>query len=377
MRKIRVLHVISRFTAGGVEKWLVDLDSTLSTSDQIELDYWCISGKRADWDEFVSGKIYYSPNIERGKIRFLLSIASGEISFQSYDIVHLHLYRFSSIMAVFLKYAGARRIVVHSHNDKRSLERSLRLPKKILSKVYGWLSKFLFNILKPYKVGASNDAIQDLFGNRHFPPIPERIFCGVKVKNHLSKEKEAELREEFSLQKNTPCLVTVGSLTPQKNQIFLLNVSKYLKKLDIKFKLLIIGDGELRRSLEERIVEDRLDANVVLTGNRTDVQEILQNIGNIFLFPSAFEGLGLAFVEAQHSGLECVISDRVPNEAIFRQDLVATLSLDSYELWGEKIKNILALDYHQKIVEECSPFTIEMSAVNFNKFYDSIALDDE
>src|SRR5690606_37458874 len=72
-------------------------------------------------------------------------------------------------------------------------------------------------------------------------------------------------------------------------------------------------------------------------GSRSDIAQLLQAM-DVFLFPSLFEGLPVSLVEAQASGIECVISDGIPPEAVLVNQKVTIVSLgESASSWAEKI----------------------------------------
>ncbi len=102
---------------------------------------------------------------------------------------------------------------------------------------------------------------------------------------------------EPALRKDGPVVGNVARLAPQKDHATLLEAARLLG--DVRF--VIVGDGELREELERRA--DGLP--VELTGARDDVPELLASF-DVFAFPSLFEGLCLAVIEAQAAGVPVV-----------------------------------------------------------------------
>lgn len=100
-----------------------------------------------------------------------------------------------------------------------------------------------------------------------------------------------------ALRKDGPIVGNVARLAPQKDHATLLEAARILG--DVRF--VIVGDGELRRELERRA--DGLP--VELTGARDDVPELLASF-DVFAFPSLFEGLCLAVIEAQAASVPVV-----------------------------------------------------------------------
>jgi glycosyltransferase involved in cell wall biosynthesis len=126
------------------------------------------------------------------------------------------------------------------------------------------------------------------------------VYNGVDPKPFLNADG-AEVRQEFNL---AECLVftMVGRLVPQKDPLTLLKACQILKG---QFKLLVIGDGELRGLMEQFISDNGLDYSVFLAGERKDVSEILA-ASDIFVLPSRFEGLPYSIIEAMMAGLPIV-----------------------------------------------------------------------
>lgn len=110
--------------------------------------------------------------------------------------------------------------------------------------------------------------------------------------------------------------------------------------------------------------------HVELLGVRDDVAETLQAM-DIFIFPSSFEGFSVAFVEAQTTGIQCVISDGVPAESILVKENVKVISLkENAEQWANKIleiKNFERKDVSEIIKEK--GYDIKENAKKLEKKY--------
>jgi glycosyltransferase involved in cell wall biosynthesis len=119
--------------------------------------------------------------------------------------------------------------------------------------------------------------------------------------NPFLKVDGYKITKEFKLSEN-PIITMIGRLTPQKNPITLLKASCFLNK---KFKLLIVGKGELQNTVEQFISLNNLSDLVILTGERADIPEILA-ASTIFVLSSLWEGLPYTIIEAMISGLPIV-----------------------------------------------------------------------
>ncbi len=105
----------------------------------------------------------------------------------------------------------------------------------------------------------------------------------------------------------------VGKFTSSKNQSFLVDIFYHYHLINPNSKLLLVGDGDCRESLEQKILKYQLNNDIILIGLVEDASKYYQAM-DCFIFPSKYEGLGLALIEAQASGLCCIASNTVPLE---------------------------------------------------------------
>lgn len=159
--------------------------------------------------------------------------------------------------------------------------------------------------------------------------IDTNIFC-------YSEEIRRDVREDLKLN-NCKTLIFVGRLDPQKNPIFTLKIFSFVLKKWNDSVLLIVGDGILRKEMEEKSIQLGIEDKVRFLGNRTDVSNLLQ-ASDIFLLPSLFEGLGIVLVEAQAVGMQTYTSAEVVPKEVKITDLLEFISLNkTAEEWAEII----------------------------------------
>ncbi len=122
-----------------------------------------------------------------------------------------------------------------------------------------------------------------------------------------------EARAEFNISDSAAVVGHVARMCQIKNQGFLLEAFKETVKKDPEAKLLFVGDGEDRVQIEAKIKELQLEESVILTGQRSDVQRLYQAM-DVFVLTSFSEGLSVSSVEAQASGVPCVLPTAVSPE---------------------------------------------------------------
>lgn len=125
--------------------------------------------------------------------------------------------------------------------------------------------------------------------------------------NNLSANEIIILRKNFGFG-DEKIFLNVSRLLERKGQRELLHAFKNVLSKFPDAKLLIVGEGPFRKSLEYEISSLQLSNNAFLLGNRDDVPVLLQ-IASFFIFPSHFEGLPGALIEAMMSKIPIVASN--------------------------------------------------------------------
>ena len=129
----------------------------------------------------------------------------------------------------------------------------------------------------------------------------------------------------------------MGALKKVKNQSRLLDIMHDLN--DDNYILLLVGDGEDRKEIELKLKSLNLEKRVVLLGNRTDVSDLLQAF-DVFMFPSFFEGIPMALIEAQAVGVPIIASDTINREVAINDNITFVSLNDNNSEWINKIKKV-------------------------------------
>ena len=145
-----------------------------------------------------------------------------------------------------------------------------------------------------------------------------------------------EKRKEFGIEEDAWVIGQVGRFTYQKNPEFTVEIFHELLKKRKDAYLLLIGRGkkeeELRKQVKELGIEDRVKFLV----SRNDIPELLKAM-DVFILPSRFEGFGIVLVEAQASGLPCVVSDQVPEEVRLSKNITSLSLNEDKEKWVDAL----------------------------------------
>lgn len=326
--KIKVLHISGTMGLGGQETLIMNVLRNID-KNKFEFDFVVHSEERGFYDdeiEALGGKIHRITPMSKSLIKHCKELANV-IKTGDYKIVHRHTA--SSIVWIDLFVAKLCKVklrIAHSHSTSNSTNKLLES-----------ICRPLLNVFSNKKYACSDEAGKFLFGkNANY----EIVWNGIDLeKFKYSKEKRIQKRKELNIDENAFVIGHVGRFDTQKNHMFLLEIFKaYVEKYDSKAKLLLIGNGDLKEIFEKKAKEYKLQDNIIILSNRNDVNELMTAM-DVFVFPSLHEGLGIALVEAQTEGLNCIISDTIPDEAVFIDKLCKRVILkESPSKWADEIK---------------------------------------
>lgn len=155
---------------------------------------------------------------------------------------------------------------------------------------------------------------------------------GEKFKfNEAARQKK---RKELEIE-NKKVFIHIGNFCYAKNHYFLMDVMKKIVEKDKNVCLLAVGTGYDFDNVCKYASKIGIDKNVKFLGVRQDVAELF-SASDMFIFPSRFEGLSIACVEAQFSGLPCILSDSIAYETKIAENTVF-LPTDNAAVWAETV----------------------------------------
>ena len=177
----------------------------------------------------------------------------------------------------------------------------------------------------------------------------EVVYNSIDTKKFLFNENiRNKIRKELNVENNL-ILGNIGRLEESKNQKFLIKIFEKVLAFNLNAQLWIIGDGNLKKELKELVLKKGLQDNVKFFGTKENVNEYLMAM-DIFVFPSIYEGLGIALIEAQFTGIDCIVSENIVNEAIITKNVIK-LALDDENNW---VKEILNIKKHNRSIDAIS-----------------------
>lgn len=232
-------------------------------------------------------------------------------------IIHGHFFSISAVYFQIAKEMG-RVTIGHIHASATSSRLKEFLEKRI--------SRYT-----DYPIACSVEAGKWIYGERDFYVLNNALDIELF---RYSASVRRKVREQLGFGPEL-ILGTVANLSSVKNPMGLIDIFMAVRKIRHDAKLLWVGEGPLRSTIQDRIISEDIEDAVFLLGTRNDVPNILQAM-DVFLLPSFHEGLPVSLIEAQASGLSCYVSDRVTREA----DITGNcrfLPIDEPEIWAHEI----------------------------------------
>lgn len=161
------------------------------------------------------------------------------------------------------------------------------------------------------------------------------MWNGIDVKRFRDVAiSSSEEKQRLGIPKDAFVIGHVGRFTKEKNHDFLTDVFIEVAKVRADAFLLMVGAGDSSQ-IEKKLNECGLKKRYMILSHRADVNEIMQAM-DVFVFPSLYEGLPVSLIEAQISGLRCIISDTITKEVVCT-DKVIMLPLGNPTQWKDAV----------------------------------------
>lgn len=366
---MRILHVLGKLDRGGVETWLVQLLGQVNRS-QYQMDFLVHTIEPGAYDAEVKrlgARIIPCLYTDR-PLQYAKAFRRILKSYGPYDCVHSHVHHYSGYVLLLARMQGVPIRIAHSHTGKPESEAGL------LRKTYLAAMRRLIDHNATAGVVVSKVAGDSLnpswIQDQRWRLLP----YGIDMARFDNTCKKTEIRSQLGMRSAGPVVGHVGRFVDVKNHKKFVEVATELSRRNPDTHFLLVGDGPLRPQVEQDIAAAGLTDRVILTGNRADVPQLLQSAMDVFLFPSKYEGLPIALMEAQLAGLPCVASDAITPEAALDDESVKWMALSSPTAeWADAVDRATLTSRHVLSPEKRECLSIEACCQKVVRLYDQLA----
>lgn len=359
--KIKVVHIVKDLKINGISTVVMNYMEKL---DKKKYDITIVAGNPIadkNRDECIKNGIHLIETPSKtndGAFKYYKKLYKI-LKHNSYDIIHIHGNSRTITIELFIAaLCGIKNRVAHCHNTQCN------------NKIVHIIFKPIFDRLYSVGVACSDDAGKWMFKNRKFSVL-QNGFELEKFK--FNSNVRDEQRKKLQLPNDAIVIGHVGLFNNQKNHPFILKVFKKIYEQNKNYYLLLVGNGPDKEKIEKEINESLYKDNVIVYGVSSEVYKLYSAM-DIFLFPSRFEGLGIVLLEAQISGLPCMVSSTVPKEVNLSEKYYS-LSLDSdISEWVKVMSKITPYQDRLKCFENSNlkKYDINKNVREIEEIYDSL-----
>lgn len=332
MSQIKLLQLITGLGMGGAEKVVLDLSKFIN-NDSFQTHVVALSNKTELLNEFLHNNINVTVLNGKNNFKYFFKIireVNSYVKQNAIQVLHAHMTH-ALIVACIIKLVNPRlKIVYTSHNIN----------------IGSRLREIMVYFLKPFR------NIDIIFS--------KNILKFFYKKNHIVIPNGIHI-EKYSLKLLKPKVFTltcIGRLEYVKNHTFLVDLANKLKS-KIKFKIQIVGAGELEQELKQKVHELGLQDYVFFLGLRNNVANIL-NESHCFVLPSHWEGLPIVLLEAAASKLPIISTPVGSIPSLIDDSLGILCELNDFE------KNIEEIYYNYESAKQRSNKLYEIVSSKFS-----------
>lgn len=314
----KLVFAITSLHPGGAERVLIDIVNKLQENYQITIV--TLYGNGEFTNQVESGvkvvSIYDKKQEDYtrlGRLKISLSLLLGFFRKKIYKKYFMNKY---DVEIAFLEgpvtwllsvYNTKARKIAWIHNDISKVFGDgikAKLKEKINNKIYNNYDNLVF---------VSRDNL-DNFKNTY----PENKIDKRVIYNYINKDvviKKAQAKKISEIKKDLPSFVQVSRLTEQKAISRLIDVHKKLINNKVMHRIYVVGDGPLKKNLQDKIDELKLNDTFILLGQRENPYPYIKNADN-FLLVSYYEGYPMVLLEAKVLGKRILITDTAAREVL-------------------------------------------------------------
>ena len=294
---------------------------------KVQFDFLTHRDFRADYDdeiETLGGRIYHLPRLVPWSRNYHRALESFFDEHPEYRIVHVHQDCLSSVILRIAKDRGIPVRIAHSHSS--SQDKNIKYIIKLFYKQF--ISRYATDLF-----ACGRDAGDWMFGKADYRIVNNAIDAAAY---RYCPQRTGDMRRSLEIPDDALIVGHVGRFSYPKNHEYLIDIFAVLYKKAPNAYLLLVGDGQNRKMIQEKVDALQISDRVIFAGLRSDVANLMQAM-DVFVFPSRYEGLPLTLVEAQAAGLPCLISDHVPLDCRLTP-LVHQFALEETpDKWADKV----------------------------------------
>lgn len=326
-----VLFISQYLNVAGTETFMMNVLKNID-KNKFQVDFLIFSEEESSYSKeakLLGSNIYRLPSRRNGMIYYKELDRFFRQKANIYHAIHFCGGSVSSIAPVYFAYKYHIPVrIVHSHNSSCD---------GFHNKVFHSINRLFLSKLATHFFACSTKAASFFFGKHECTIINNGIDMGKYMYN---EERRKLFRTNHNIMETTHVIGHIGRFETVKNHSMIVEVFKSYCTSFSDSLLVLVGTGTLQKEIQEKVGSMGLSDKVLFLGERNDIPDILCSM-DCFLMPSLYEGLPFVLVEAQTSGLPCIVSNTINKDAKILPDFYFLDLKDNVEIWSEAIREAI------------------------------------
>ena len=301
------------------------------------------------------------PERKKSPIKFY-SALSKQLSKNKFDIFHVHGNSATITMELMIAYLNGVRVrIAHCHSSTCNHIKIHRVLHPIFDRLY--TAGFACSTLSAHW----------MYGDKKFTVIPNGFET---EKYRYSANNRTRVRKQLGLE-SAFIICHIGRFNSAKNHPYVIDVFENVASERENAILLLVGNGPDFELIKERAEKSQYSSRIIFYGESKEVNAIL-SASDVFVCPSKAEGFGIVALEAQISGLPCIVSDRLPKDVTLGEN-ITFLPIDELDVdtWKNEILSVdigteRRFDFYEKNIERIMQYDINMNVKKLEEQYEEL-----
>ena len=328
----RLLCIVGGMNAGGAETYLMKLYRALDKT-KYQMDFAVAINGAGYYDDEIQkmgGKIFHITPKTQGAWKNFSDIRKLVKNERYGAVLRVSQHSLSALELLAAALGGAKVRGYRSSNTRP-------VSTSWIQRTTHPLCKFMPKYFANKRLAPSTEAAEFMFGKGCVKKgkatiLPNAVDLSIYA---YDEQGRAQVRKELGIVPGAFVVGHIGRFYEQKNHAFLIDIFKGVLEKNKNAVLLLVGDGVLKNQIEKKTLELGIRDSVIFAGVRSDIPAVLSAM-DVFAFPSFYEGMPNTVIEAQATGLPCVIADTITREADIT-GLVKYLPLSVIDEWTQEV----------------------------------------
>lgn len=295
---MKIIHVINGLTSGGAEKLVYEIAQGVNQND-ISIEILCLSKKYDVYSKELLNHNIRVVHLSKHSVYNMCLLFDLLFFFakNKYDCIHVHLFPALYYISVLKKIGFLKSFTIyHEHNTEN---------RRSKYKIFNYIDKFIYSSYN--RIICISDAVKDRIVERKIVDSNKIIVIYNGINIQLCKNAIAINRTKISntIKDDDILLIMIARFTAQKDHKTLI---KSMKLLPSKYKLLLLGEGELMQKTMQFTILQNLQNRIYFLGYQSNVYSYIKAC-NLFILSSHWEGFGLVSVESMACGCPVIASN--------------------------------------------------------------------